>query len=182
MRGLSPLIVAWILRRYRLNRRLGSPASAGIRQPMGHPLPEGIAVERFKPKLTAPLIQGWFAKESVTLMTPDERGNVIAASEPIDEDIDTRRFALIHGVLLRKEFSGYHEIAFQPAQVLGGKSGYMRRFEWTPSDGIPVTQIQLYYAERGRGYTVTATAQSTQFERFEMQFRLLLRDVLLEPT
>ena len=66
--------------------------------------------------------------------------------------------------------------------MLGGKSGYIRRFEWTPPDGVAVTQIQLYYAEEGRGYTATATTPSTQFERFEMQFRQLLGGLALDVT
>ena len=41
-------------------------------------------------------------------------------------------------------------------------------------------QIQLYYAENGRGYTATATTPSTQFERFELQFRQLLGGLALE--
>ena len=72
------------------------------------------------------------------------------------------------------------EFAFEPARMLGGKSGYIRRFEWTPPDGVAVTQIQLYYAEDGRGYTATATTPSTQFERFEMQFRQLLGGLALD--
>ncbi len=30
-------------------------------------------MQRFKPQLTAPLPEGWFAKESITLLAPDGR-------------------------------------------------------------------------------------------------------------
>jgi len=137
-------------------------------------------VQPFKPRLTALLPEGWFAKESVTLLAPDGQANVIASSEPLDPTIDTTQYATVQGDLLRKEFSGFREFAFEPAKWLGGRQGYIRRFEWTPSDGVPVTQIQLYYAESGRGYTATATTPSTQFERFEMEFRLLLDGLQLD--
>ncbi|MCB0880015.1 MAG: DcrB-related protein [Thermoleophilia bacterium] len=139
-------------------------------------------MQRFKPQLTAPLPEGWFAKESITLLAPDGQANVIASSEPLDPTIDTNQYAQVQGDLLRKEFPGYREFAFEPARMLGGKQGYIRRFEWTPPDGVAVTQIQLYYAEEGRGYTATATTPSTQFERFEMQFRQLLGGLALDQA
>lgn len=137
-------------------------------------------MQRFKPQLTAPLPEGWFAKESITLLAPDGQANIIASSEPLDPSIDTDRYAEVQGELLRKEFPGYREFAYEPAQMLGGRRGFIRRFEWTPPDGVPVTQIQLYYAENGRGYTATATTPSTAFERFELQFRQLLGGLQLD--
>jgi hypothetical protein len=139
-------------------------------------------VQRFKPQLTAPLPEGWFAKESITLLAPDGQANIIASSEPLDPSIDTDRYSEVQGELLRKEFPGYREFAYEPAQMLGGRRGFIRRFEWTPPDGVPVTQIQLYYAENGRGYTATATTPSTAFERFELQFRQLLGGLQLDLT
>lgn len=137
-------------------------------------------MDRFKPQLTAPLPEGWFAKESITLLAPDGKANVIASSEPLDQGIDTQRYAEVQGELLRKEFPGYREFAFEPTKMLGDRQGYIRRFEWTPPDGVAVTQIQLYYAENGRGYTATATTPTTDFERFEMQFRQLLGGLKLD--
>lgn len=131
-------------------------------------------MQKFKRQLTAPLPEGWFAKESITLLAPNGQANVIASSEPLDPAIDTNLYAQVQGDLLRKEFPRYREFASEPARMLAGKNGYMRHFEWTPAGGDAVTQIQFYYAEEGRGYTITATAPSTQFERFEVQFRQLL--------
>jgi hypothetical protein len=136
-------------------------------------------VQQFKPQLTAPLPEGWFAKGSLTLLAPDGMANVIASSEPIDASIDTTQYAQVQGDLLRREFPGYHEFAFAPAKMLGERQGYIRRFEWTPPDGDPVTQIQLYCVENGRGYTATATTPTTQFERYEMQFRKLLGKLMI---
>lgn len=48
-------------------------------------------LQRFKPQLTAPLPEGWFAKESITLLAPDGQANVIASSEPLDRTISAMR-------------------------------------------------------------------------------------------
>ena len=134
---------------------------------------------RMKPNLSADLPKDWFAKDSVTLLAPDGGANIIASSEPLDESIDAHQYANIQGDLLRKEFPGYQEFTFQPTEVMGGYQGYVRRFEWTPPDGVPVTQIQLYYAEKGRGYTATATTPSAQYERFELQLRIILDSLMI---
>jgi hypothetical protein len=129
---------------------------------------------RFAPQLSAPLPEGWFAKESVTLLAPDGQANIIASSEPLDPSIDTTRYATVQGDLLFKEFPGYQQWAFEPANMFGGRQGYVRRFSWAPPDGVPITQVQLYYAEGGRGYTATATSPTPQFPRFETTFRQVL--------
>jgi hypothetical protein len=60
-------------------------------------------------------------------------------------------------------------------EVFGGRHGFLRQFRWTPQDGPPVTQIQLYYVDEGRGFTATATTPSESFPDLE----LLLRQTLL---
>lgn len=142
-----------------------------------------IATNRFAGGLSLELPGGWFAKESVTIISPDGQANLIASSEPLDHTINTADYARIQGDLLRKEFPGYIEHAFVAARVFGGQPGFIRRFSWTPPDGVPVTQIQLYYAETGRGFTATATTPSAQFDRFESTFRQLLASLAyLRPT
>lgn len=128
----------------------------------------------FTPSLRASLPQGWFAKESITLLAPDGQANVIASSEPLDPSIDTNQYAQVQGDLLRKEFPGYEEMSFEPRSIFGGRPGWRRWFSWTPPDGLRVTQIQFYFAESGRGYTATATTPSRNFERYEQTLIELL--------
>ncbi len=120
-------------------------------------------MSRFRPQISAWLPDGWFAKESITLLAPDGQANVIVSSEPLDPSIDSYRYAEVQGTLLRQEFPGYRELVFEPTEMLGGRRGYLRRFEWKPPDGVPVTQLQMYYTEHGRGYTATATTPSNQY-------------------
>lgn len=138
---------------------------------------------RFAPRLSAELPTGWFAKESMTILAPDGQANIIASSEPLDESIDTDRYAGVQGDLLRAEFPGYREVSFEPVAMLGGRQGYRRQFEWTPPEGLPVTQIQLYHAEPGRGFTATATTPSTVFPAVESVLREVLESLTIDhPT
>jgi len=139
--------------------------------------------QRLKPALTAALPEGWFVKESITLLDPDGQANVIASTEPLDPNIDAQWYAEVQGDLLRREFREYREFHFGPTRVFGGRQGYMRRFEWTPpeADAVPVTQLQLYYAENGRGYTATATTPTSQIQRFELLLRQILGGLRIEP-
>jgi hypothetical protein len=123
-----------------------------------------------------PLLESWFAKESVTLLAPDGQANVIASSEPLDPGIDTQTYANVQGDLLRREFPGYREHSFEPFPAFG-RQGLLRVFEWSPPDGVTVTQMQMYFAEDGRGYTATATTVATQFARFEELFGKILHDI-----
>lgn len=136
----------------------------------------------FKPSLRAVLPTDWFAKESMTLLSPDGQANVIASSEPLDPSIGSAQYAETQGRLLAREFPHFHQAYFGPRRVFGGRAGWIRVFSWMPPDGVPVSQIQLYYAERGRGYTATATTPSTQFARHEHLFRECLDGLSLGGT
>jgi hypothetical protein len=138
-------------------------------------------------QLSALLPDGWFFKESITLLAPDGRANVIASAEPLDPTIGLEQYAGVQGELLEKEFPGYRELAYEDMNVLGGREGKLRRFEWHPPPNRsnvetgPVTQLQFYYVENGRGYTATATAPSTEFGRYQLQLADILETLLLEP-
>jgi hypothetical protein len=134
----------------------------------------------FRPTLVLPLPDGWFAKESITILAPNGQGNVIASSEPLPTEIDARQYADVQGDLLAKEFDDYSEYTFEPALVFGGRPGYVRQFSWTTQEGQRVTQIQAYYAADGRGYTATATTPAVSFESFETVFRSVLAGMTLE--
>jgi hypothetical protein len=108
------------------------------------------------------------------------QANVIASSEPLDPTIDTDGYAEAQGDLLRGEFPGYREMTFEKLQIFGSRQGYLRQFEWTPPDGQPVTQIQLYYAENGRGYTATATTPSANFPAVQVELRQLLAGLKID--
>jgi hypothetical protein len=135
--------------------------------------------EIFAPELRLLVLDGWFAKESHTLLAPDGQANVIASSEPLDASTDLQRYAQEQGERLSAEFPGYVEHDFRAELVLGGRPGFVRTFSWTPPDGQAVTQIQLYYVRAGRGYTATATTPTSEFGRYEAQLRQILDGLLI---
>jgi hypothetical protein len=117
--------------------------------------------------ITASLPVDWFAKESFTFWEPGGQVNVIVSSEPLDPEIDTETYATMQGDLLEKEFPLFEQLEFESVDIFGGRLGFQRIFEWTPPDGIPVTQMQLYHVVPGRGYTATATTPSNRFSDFK---------------
>lgn len=133
------------------------------------------AVKNFQPRITAQVPESWFVKESITLLAPDAQANIIASSEPLNSaDIDLTRYAEDQGKSLQFECPYYRELSFNSALVFGNRRGYVRRFQWTPPNGTPVTQIQIYYVENGCGYTATATTPTAHFERYEKQLEKIL--------
>jgi tetratricopeptide (TPR) repeat protein len=134
----------------------------------------GASMRPFAPSLRGALPDEWLLKESVTLLAPDGRANVIVSSEPLDPSIDTADYADLQGRLLRAEFPGFTEHEVSETPVLGGAFGVRRLLSWTPPDADPVTQIQVYLVRGGRGYTATATASTEDFHAVELQLRQVL--------
>jgi hypothetical protein len=139
-------------------------------------------MQTFKRRLAVLVPDDWSAKDSITLLAPDGQANVIASSEPLDPSIELDAYVAVQGELLSEEFPQYEEITLQTTEMLGtGRRGYFRRFNWTPPDGHQVSQYQLYYVEAGRGYTMTATASTDAFLRYEVELLGILENVHLNP-
>lgn len=126
------------------------------------------------------------SKVGIIIETTDQAANVISSSEPIEAGVDEKRWAERYAEryaeeqseLLQNEFFAYHQLTFEATRVFG-VPGYKRVFEWDPGDVGPVTQIQYYYAESGRGYVATATTLSDNFERYEPQLLDALNRITL---
>jgi hypothetical protein len=136
-------------------------------------------VVEFEPRISVLLPPGWFAKESIMLLAAGGNANIIASSEPLDPGIDTERYAHIQGDSLERDYPGYRQLAFEETVVFGNRHGFLRRFQWTPPDGVQVT-LQLYYVEDGRGYTSTATSPSSEFGRYEAEILRILKSVTID--
>ena len=131
-------------------------------------------------EVTAP--DDWYVKESFTLIAPDGQANVILSSEPLDPEITTEQYATVQGDLLEGEFPGYRPLRYEPFALRGEGDGLLRVFEWKPPDGVPVTQAQIYYAARGRGYTSTGTTPSSNFENVRATLFEILRSIAVRST
>jgi hypothetical protein len=93
----------------------------------------------------------------------------------------TEGYAEGQGEVLMREFEGYQELGIGPTELFGGRQGIIRRFSWTPPDRGEITQIQLYYAEDGRGYTATATTPTAALADTEELLLAVLNNLSIEP-
>lgn len=141
----------------------------------------GADMARFTPTINTPVPDGWFVKQSITLLASDRQANIIASSEPLDPPIDTERYAAAQGELLSKEFPGYieHDAGWQTLD--NGEQVIRRRFSWEPPDGVRVTQVQMYAAAGGTGYTATATTPTSEFDRHHLVIATVLQGLVFNP-
>ncbi len=139
------------------------------------PIPQQDVISR----LGAKIPPGWLWKESLSLLAEDGSANVIFSSEPLDTDVTLDRYVEAQGGQLA-EFEGYREIAVEETRTMGGRRGVLRRFEWSPPDGNPVTQIQIYCVENLRGYTATATTTTVGFKTVEPALVEILESLILD--
>ena len=140
------------------------------------------APQPVKDHLRAAIPVGWLWKESMTLGEPEGQANVIFSSEPVEPDVDAARYAGLQKEALSREFAGYHHVAFEQMRMLGGRDGFLNRFEWQPPGSPRVTQIQIYYVEDGRGYTATATVPTENFPRWSKALTAILDNLRIDDA
>lgn len=131
-----------------------------------------------QPSITLILPDGWFFKESLTLLAPDGQANVIASSEPLDRSITAREYAEVQGDLLESEFPGYRQFStLEPLNLKGlSDKAFLREFSWNPRDGDTdtVRQLQIYAVRSGRGFTATATTPESRYDDFRIELMEIL--------
>jgi hypothetical protein len=129
--------------------------------------------------LGALLPHGWVFQEQLSLLHPGGQANVIFSSQP-SHDVGATGVSLANeqGEALQREFPGYREHSVEEFEF-GPNSApaILRRFDWSPEDGPPVTQLQVYAAANGRVYTATATATIEKFGEFEALFGRVLESL-----
>lgn len=131
-------------------------------------------------ELQPTLPPGWHYKQTTTLLEPTGLANLIASTEPLHVDsITTEDYAATQRHLLGREFSGFRELGSGHVTLAGGIIAAWLQFSWTPPDGVPVSQLQMYVVHGGRGYTATGTSASTNWHRFERQFQQVLEDMIV---
>lgn len=139
------------------------------------------------PRIEFDVPDGWLVKEEITLMRDEESPdglspNLIASSVPTESELDTEDFARSMTERLRRDFPAYRELGFESIDLFDGRPGWLRRFEWEPERGRRITQLQAYYTERGRAYTLTATVETDDFEQQRDSLVRLLMSLSLRES
>jgi len=126
-------------------------------------LPNHIGIQRLEPE------EGFHRGERLPGI-----GGLMGAKER-QEDVVDRAISTAEP----NELTGYRELVFEPARVMGNREGYVRRFEFTQPGRESLAQTQLYYAEGNRAYTAAATTLAAS-RRFDLQLHQILREVIIE--
>lgn len=119
-----------------------------------------------------------------SLLSPDRRANILFKVESLAPGIGSQEYATQVALLFPGRFDEYRVLAFAPLEIAGGRTAYLRRFEHRADIG-PVTQIQLTYADGGKGFLLTGTTRSADFAQQEARIRRALKPVvryLLAPA
>jgi hypothetical protein len=135
----------------------------------------------YRSPLAAAVPAGWFVKSSTTFLAPHGEANVIVSVEPLCPEIDVFEYAQVQGDLLIREFPGFRQAGIWEREVSGLPGPViLREFSWTPPDGVPISQVQMYAVapdtgQGSRGITATGTTPTTNFARFrDLFFRVAL--------
>lgn len=149
---------------------------------MGDSMPFRGSAPRTRVSITLAVPSGWFYKESHLLIAPDGDVNVVASSEPLDPSMDSKAYAQAQGVLLETEFPGFWQYGGLQALHVDGSSGaaWLREFGWTPADGEPVRQLQIYAVRTGRGMTATASTLACTYPRHRDSMIRVLRSLVID--
>lgn len=144
----------------------------------------GRVTPRTRSSVSLEIPEGWYVKESYTVLAPDGQANVIVSSEPLDPGVEARQYAEVQGSLLRGEFPGYEEDGDVEPFSIHGLSGpaFLRRFRWQPEDGVAVRQVQVYGVRSGRGFTATATAPLTSFSSYAAVLSAVLATLTVDEA
>ena len=135
-------------------------------------------MRRFRPALTAAAPDGWLARESIRLSN-GAGASVVATVDFFPRDTTPEALAQEYREILSHGLAGFVDVDLTQITLASGTPGLLRRFRWTPEEGGPVTQLQLYAVEEGRGLVATAAAPADSFAGLEPMLHELLRGLEL---
>ena len=123
----------------------------------------------------------WIFKDSITLLEPTGRANIILSSEALDPSMDLEQYATQYLEALESEFRQFRQIGADLNIELRGVGPAIRRtFAWSPEGRDPVTQVQQYSVGPSRGYTSTASCSSSDFNELQSLFTAGLDSISVE--
>ena len=135
-------------------------------------------MRRFRPTLTAAAPEGWLARESIQLSN-GAGASVVATVDFVPPDTTPELLAQEYSEIMSRGLPGFVDVDLASITLASGAPGLLRRFRWTPEEGGPVTQLQLYAVEEGRGVVATAAAPADSFSELEPMLHELLRSLEL---
>jgi hypothetical protein len=142
---------------------------------LANELENGGEMDRYVTAFSIGRPPDWATRETLTLSHPSGQANIMVSTEAVAPETTTEEYAEAAGQQFRQaELADFREGEIESTQLADGTPALMRRLEWTPEEGEPVTQIQLYSAGGGRAVTATGTTLSASFRQFELELEQLL--------
>lgn len=136
-------------------------------------------MQTFVPGLSVGMPDGWIARESVVLASPDEGSYVRVTSELVPDALTTDVYADRYGKQLRERLPGYEELAVETVEIAGGRPAILRSFRWTPPEREARAQLHLYAVLGRRAILARAASSVDRFAEIESTLRELLLGVRL---
>src|SRR3712207_403018 len=103
------------------------------------------------------------ARESIQLVAGEGIAYVSASAEFLPPETTAEDYAAQYEEQLRSALPAYEQLGVETVPLPRGRA-VVRKFRWTPPDGDPVTELQMYTVHDGRGIVSTAGAPATAFE------------------
>jgi hypothetical protein len=130
-------------------------------------------VQRFSAGLSIAVPEGWSARESIELASPEGTGYVRVTSDLLPAGLAADDYAERFAGQLRDRLPGYTELGAEAVQLAGGH-GILLSFRWTPPDRDALAELHLYFVREGRGVRARALSPAERFPEVEPKLRKLL--------
>lgn len=131
----------------------------------------------FRPTLTAFVPDGWLVRETIQLALPEHDAYVVASTDLVPDGTTPEDYAGQFEQALAGGLPGYEQLTVETVELQGGRSALVRKSRWSPPEGEPVAELQMYVVANGRGIVSTARVPEKAFDELEPQLRELLAGI-----
>jgi hypothetical protein len=135
--------------------------------------------DRFFSAISIVRPDGWVASDSLELIAPDRRVHLRVSSEDLAVEDTLEDYVRRYASLMADRLPGYAAEHEKAAKLFGGRDAVVCRYTWSPRDRPPITQVQAYCLEGGRGFVATVTMPQAFFAELEDVAMRLLGSIAL---
>jgi hypothetical protein len=121
-------------------------------------------------------------EDSIDITAADSRA-IVRVKIDYSFENDALRLAKETEKRMLRRFNAYRQLSLESAQAFGNEQGYVRRFQWRNKEiAEDIILIQVYYVENGYGFTATAGARASNFEKLKPQLQQILDNLRIKYT
>jgi hypothetical protein len=136
-------------------------------------------MHRFRSVLSVAVPDGWLARESIELVSTDERVYVAASVSALPPDMTLDQYAEDHSRQIGELYPEYEETGLDRVTLPSGRETIFRNLRWQPPEGDRLGEVQMYAIEDGRGILARACTPVDSFAQHEARLREVLSGITL---